>query len=200
MRNFSASWITGSTNHKTSSIVDHAKSEQHVASIAHMRTTHAKANNKLIETQNDTQVRNFAMFLSEKVWPVSRVQSWKTSVLTMQYTYGGQTVLEGLTKLPGSNIWREHHPRCRAKAPIVSQSWSLILLLMHGTSGFQSLKILISMLMQHSMQELNFMLRKVTKLQLHEIPHATLITLFILLIIYSSMHDLMVFLPFISIP
>ena len=36
MRNF-ASWITGSTNHRTSSIVDHAKSEQHVASMAHMR-------------------------------------------------------------------------------------------------------------------------------------------------------------------
>lgn len=49
MRNFSASWITGSTNHRTSSIVDHAKSEQHVASMAHMRATRAKANNESIE-------------------------------------------------------------------------------------------------------------------------------------------------------
>ena len=49
MRNFSASWITGSTNHRTRSIVDHAKSEQHVASMAHMRAAHAKANNESIE-------------------------------------------------------------------------------------------------------------------------------------------------------
>ena len=50
MRNFSASWIAGSTNHRSSSIVDHAKSEQHVASMAHMRTARAKANNEQIES------------------------------------------------------------------------------------------------------------------------------------------------------
>ena len=50
MRNFSSCWITGSANHRTSSIVDHARSEQHVASMAHMRTARAKANNEPIES------------------------------------------------------------------------------------------------------------------------------------------------------
>ena len=50
MRNFSLAWITGSTNHKTSNILDHAKSEKHARSMACMRTACAKAQNKLIET------------------------------------------------------------------------------------------------------------------------------------------------------
>ena len=50
MRNFSASWITGSTNNMSSSIVDHAKSEQHVTSMAHMRAARAKANNEPVES------------------------------------------------------------------------------------------------------------------------------------------------------
>ena len=50
MRNFSDAWITGSTNHKSSNIVDHAKSEQHVSSMACMRTARAKANNERIES------------------------------------------------------------------------------------------------------------------------------------------------------
>ena len=59
MRNFSASWITGSTNHRTSSIVDHAKSEQHVASMAHMRAARDDLPDdygRRRETQNDAQV------------------------------------------------------------------------------------------------------------------------------------------------
>jgi len=36
MRNFSPAWLTGSTNHRTSNILDHAKSKQHVASMARL--------------------------------------------------------------------------------------------------------------------------------------------------------------------
>ena len=31
MRNFVPAWLIGSTNHKTSNVLDHAKSEQHTA-------------------------------------------------------------------------------------------------------------------------------------------------------------------------
>ena len=34
MRNFSGVWVSGSTNHKSSNIVDHGKSEQHTACMA----------------------------------------------------------------------------------------------------------------------------------------------------------------------
>ena len=50
MRNFSAAWVTGSTNHRASNILDHAKSEQHTASMAYMRANHAKAQGKPVET------------------------------------------------------------------------------------------------------------------------------------------------------
>lgn len=83
-----------------------------------------------------------------------------------------------LTKLPGSSTGRED-PRLKPKAPTVSQSWSPSLLLMYGTSGFQSLKILMSVV-------LNFLLRTVTKLQLHKIPPASLITLFL---VFSFIHQ-----------
>ena len=43
-------WITGSTNHKTSNILDHARSEQHKASMACMRTAHAKARNEPVDS------------------------------------------------------------------------------------------------------------------------------------------------------
>ena len=43
MRNFSTAWLTGSTNHRTSNVLDHAKSEQHVASMARMQEECAKA-------------------------------------------------------------------------------------------------------------------------------------------------------------
>ena len=50
MRNFSAAWVTGSTNHRTSNILDHAKSEQHTASMAHMQANRAKAQCRPVET------------------------------------------------------------------------------------------------------------------------------------------------------
>lgn len=49
-RNFSAAWVTGSTNHRTSNILDHAKSEQHAASMAYMQAHRAKAQGKPVES------------------------------------------------------------------------------------------------------------------------------------------------------
>ena len=43
MKNFSRAWIEGSTNQKTSNVVDHAKSEQHVTAMARMYADSAKA-------------------------------------------------------------------------------------------------------------------------------------------------------------
>ena len=34
MRNFSSAWLTGSTNHKTSNVLDHTKSKQHTTFMA----------------------------------------------------------------------------------------------------------------------------------------------------------------------
>ena len=34
MRNYSGAWISGSTNHKTSNVIDHSKSNQHIFSMA----------------------------------------------------------------------------------------------------------------------------------------------------------------------
>ena len=38
LKNFSGAWISGSNNHRTSNIVDHAKSEQHKASMMRLRS------------------------------------------------------------------------------------------------------------------------------------------------------------------
>ena len=43
LRKYSSVWITGSYNHRTNNIVDHAQSEQHKASMDHMHTAVAKA-------------------------------------------------------------------------------------------------------------------------------------------------------------
>ena len=43
MKHFSRVWITGSTNHRTSSVVDHATSEQHRAAMTRIRTANARA-------------------------------------------------------------------------------------------------------------------------------------------------------------
>lgn len=50
LKNFSMAWIAGSTNHKTSNVVDHANSEQHKAAMAHVRAEHAKASNQPVTT------------------------------------------------------------------------------------------------------------------------------------------------------
>ena len=42
-RNFSVAWLTGTTNHTTSNVLDHAKSEQHVTSMARLQEERAKA-------------------------------------------------------------------------------------------------------------------------------------------------------------
>ena len=48
MKNFSNAWITGSSNQKTSSIIDHAISEQHRVSMLRSCTNAAKASNLLV--------------------------------------------------------------------------------------------------------------------------------------------------------
>ena len=50
LRNYSDAWVKGSTNHKTSNIVDHARSDCHVSAMSHMRTDVSKANNETVET------------------------------------------------------------------------------------------------------------------------------------------------------
>ena len=44
-KNFSAAWITGSTNHKLSNVLDHARSDQHTRSMSLLRVEQAKATN-----------------------------------------------------------------------------------------------------------------------------------------------------------
>ncbi len=48
MKNFSRAWLEGSTNHKTSNIVDHVNSDQHRAAMVRTRTEAAKATNQPI--------------------------------------------------------------------------------------------------------------------------------------------------------
>jgi hypothetical protein len=43
MKNYSRAWISGSSNQKTSNIVDHAKSEQHLSAMSLVSTAAAKA-------------------------------------------------------------------------------------------------------------------------------------------------------------
>ena len=46
MKNFSKAWIAGSSNHKTSNVIDHATSEQHRAATARKQAwPGGKANN-----------------------------------------------------------------------------------------------------------------------------------------------------------
>ena len=45
-RNFSEAWVRGSSNHKTSNIVDHATSEQHKAAMMYHRREQAKSRNE----------------------------------------------------------------------------------------------------------------------------------------------------------
>ena len=52
MRNFSRVWVSRSTYHKTSKIVDHATSEQHTASMARQRATSAKAQGKPVDARS----------------------------------------------------------------------------------------------------------------------------------------------------
>ena len=44
-KNFSAAWITGSTNQKLSNVLDHARSDQHKLSMSLLRVEQAKATN-----------------------------------------------------------------------------------------------------------------------------------------------------------
>ena len=53
-RNFSNAWINGSSNQKTSNIVDHARSDQHKAAMNHMHTAIARGQNKPLLTCSST--------------------------------------------------------------------------------------------------------------------------------------------------
>ena len=48
MKHFTRAWISGSSNQKTSNIVDHATSEQHCAAMIRLRTDAAKVSNLLL--------------------------------------------------------------------------------------------------------------------------------------------------------
>ena len=45
-RNFSSTWIEGSVNHRTSSLNDHAKSDQHMTAMMKLRTEQARTRNE----------------------------------------------------------------------------------------------------------------------------------------------------------
>lgn len=45
MKNYSAAWVTGSENQRTSNVIDHATSEQHKLAMKLLRTAQAKASN-----------------------------------------------------------------------------------------------------------------------------------------------------------
>ena len=46
MKNYSRAWVTGSTNQRTSNVLDHVASDQHKAAMSHLRTAQAKASNE----------------------------------------------------------------------------------------------------------------------------------------------------------
>ena len=50
MRNFAGVWVSGSTNHKSSNILDHGKSEQYAACMAHMRGDSARVQHRPVES------------------------------------------------------------------------------------------------------------------------------------------------------
>ena len=50
MRNYSPVWVNRSANQKTSNIIDHAKSDQHAASLSYQRKAIAKATNQPVES------------------------------------------------------------------------------------------------------------------------------------------------------
>ena len=47
-KNFSSAWIEGTSNQRTSSMIDHANSNQHKASMAYLKADLAKANNESV--------------------------------------------------------------------------------------------------------------------------------------------------------
>ena len=50
LKNFSAAWITGSSNHRASNIVDHGKSEQHKTAMKLEKIERAKANKQSVSS------------------------------------------------------------------------------------------------------------------------------------------------------
>ena len=50
MRNFSSTWISGSTNLRASNMIDHASSKQHKAAMRRLHVNNAKAASQSIAT------------------------------------------------------------------------------------------------------------------------------------------------------
>ena len=50
MKNFSMAWVTGSTNQKSSNVVDHVNNEQHKAAMVRAQVDHARASNEPVAT------------------------------------------------------------------------------------------------------------------------------------------------------
>ena len=65
-RNFSAVWVTGSANHRSSNIVDHSKSEQYTACMEFMHIDSTKARNEPIESYTPIASSMLRMEDSEK--------------------------------------------------------------------------------------------------------------------------------------
>ena len=61
VKHFSAAWITGSANQKTSNITDHAKSEQHKLAMSRLRIDQARAGNESITSYSTTARCLFAI-------------------------------------------------------------------------------------------------------------------------------------------
>lgn len=60
LKNFSWAWLEGSSKHKTSSIVDHATSEQHKVTMMHLCSDQAKERNESVVSFSPT-VRSLMM-------------------------------------------------------------------------------------------------------------------------------------------
>ena len=74
MRNFSTAWVNGSTNHRNSNIVDHAKSEQHIAAMAHLQ---ADESGELADEKVVLVVENAAFLASFPVMSGGEMEKMK---------------------------------------------------------------------------------------------------------------------------
>lgn len=106
MKNYSSSWVKGTTNHKTSNVTDHATSDQHKAAMIHVK----KASNQPLKTYSPiacslltmdetTQKRmkrkfdiNFVMSWQRRAWLL------KNTLLSMAMKNDMALTLDKLTK------------------------------------------------------------------------------------------------------
>ena len=66
-KNYSHAWVSGSTNQRTSNILDHANCDQHKAAMSYLRAAQAKASNHYYITYNDNEtVYLIKLLISER--------------------------------------------------------------------------------------------------------------------------------------